>query len=182
MVTSENALLYSYAMWLIGRYDFGLDLKSLRPVLSRWFFMAHTTGRYTSSPESQLESDLNRISFLSPGIWQDVSGTTTLSVSIQSNVVVARVDYTVSPAFVQGGGEVVQQVIGSATAAPFSLDWDTSQSPDGPSVLKATVYDANGNSATAQVHVSIVNYPCGGPPPPEGIDLSSIICPDGWAL
>lgn len=67
MVTSENALLYSYAMWLIGRYDFGLDLKTLRPVLSRWFFMAHTTGRYTSSPESQLESDLNRISFLSPG-------------------------------------------------------------------------------------------------------------------
>jgi hypothetical protein len=67
MITSENAVLYTYAMWLIGRNDFGLGLNELRPALSRWFFMAQTTGRYTSSPESQLESDLNRISFLTPG-------------------------------------------------------------------------------------------------------------------
>ncbi|MFE7801187.1 DUF262 domain-containing protein [Nocardia sp. NPDC057440] len=66
MITSENALLFSYALWLIGRFDFGLDLQSLRPVIARWFFMAHTTGRYTSSPESQLESDLGRIAGLAP--------------------------------------------------------------------------------------------------------------------
>jgi len=64
MITSDNALLFSYALWLIGRFKFGLDLWSLRPVIARWFFMAHTTGRYTSSPESQLESDLGRISDL----------------------------------------------------------------------------------------------------------------------
>ena len=64
MITSDNALLFSYALWLIGRFDFGLDLRTLRPVIARWFFMAHTTGRYTSSPESQLESDLGRISDL----------------------------------------------------------------------------------------------------------------------
>lgn len=67
MITSENAVLYSYALWLIGRIDFGLDLTSLRTVISRWFFMAHTTGRYSSSPESQLESDLGRISDLPTG-------------------------------------------------------------------------------------------------------------------
>ena len=31
------------------------------------FFMAHTTGRYTSSPESQIEADLGRVSALAPG-------------------------------------------------------------------------------------------------------------------
>lgn len=67
MVTSENALVYSYILWLIGRRDFGLDLKTLRGVIARWFFMAHTTGRYTSSPESQIESDLGRIGDLAPG-------------------------------------------------------------------------------------------------------------------
>lgn len=67
MVTSENALVYTYILWLIGRRDFGIDLKTLRAVIARWFFMAHTTGRYTSSPESQIESDLGRVGDLAPG-------------------------------------------------------------------------------------------------------------------
>lgn len=67
MISSENALLYSYALWLIGRAHFGLDRHELRSVIARWFFMAHTTGRYTSSPESQLEADLGRVSDLPVG-------------------------------------------------------------------------------------------------------------------
>ncbi len=67
MVTSENALIYTYILWLIGKRDFGLDLKTLRGVIARWFFMAHTTGRYTSSPESQIEGDLGRVADLKPG-------------------------------------------------------------------------------------------------------------------
>jgi hypothetical protein len=66
MVTSENALIYTYILWLIGKRDFGLDIKKLRGVIGRWFFMAHTTGRYTSSPESQIEADLGRVSALEP--------------------------------------------------------------------------------------------------------------------
>ena len=67
MITSENALIYTYILWLIGKRDFGLDLKALRGVIARWFFMAHTTGRYTSSPESQIEADLGRIATLNSG-------------------------------------------------------------------------------------------------------------------
>lgn len=67
MVTSETALIYTYVFWLIGRRDFGLDLRQLRGVIARWFFMAHTTGRYTSSPESALEADLGRVAVLRPG-------------------------------------------------------------------------------------------------------------------
>jgi hypothetical protein len=66
-ISSDNALLFSYALWLVGRIDFGLDLPSLRTVIARWFFMAHTTGRYTSSPESALEFDLGRIADLPTG-------------------------------------------------------------------------------------------------------------------
>lgn len=58
MIASENAIIYTYVIWLIGRRDYGMKVSTLREVISRWFFMAHTTGRYTSSPESQLESDL----------------------------------------------------------------------------------------------------------------------------
>lgn len=67
MITSENALIYTYILWLIGRRDFGIDLKTLRGVIGRWFFMAHTTGRYTSSPESQIEADLARVSTIDAG-------------------------------------------------------------------------------------------------------------------
>ncbi len=67
MITSDNALLFSYALWLIGRRDFGLDLPALRSVIGRWFFMAHTTGWYTNSPETQFESDLGRIADLPAG-------------------------------------------------------------------------------------------------------------------
>lgn len=67
MVTSENALVYTYVLWLIGKRDFGLDLQILRGVIARWFFMAHTTGRYTSSPESQIEADLGRVAALTHG-------------------------------------------------------------------------------------------------------------------
>lgn len=66
-ISSENALLFSYALWLVGRIDFNLKLPTLRSVIARWFFMAHTTGRYTSSPESALEFDLGRIADLPAG-------------------------------------------------------------------------------------------------------------------
>ena len=62
MVSSETALMYVYVLWLLGRRDFGVELKRLREVIARWWFMAHTTGRYTGSSETQIEADLNRAS------------------------------------------------------------------------------------------------------------------------
>lgn len=70
MISSNTAIIYTYAIWLIGRRDFKLDLTTLREVISRWFFMSHTTGRYTSSPESAIEADLRRLSNVEPGNGQ----------------------------------------------------------------------------------------------------------------
>ena len=67
MITSENAVIYTYALWLIGKRDFRVKRRVLRGTIARWFFMAHTSGRYTSSPEAQIESDLSRLSSLAIG-------------------------------------------------------------------------------------------------------------------
>lgn len=58
MISSNNALLYSYAMYLIGQRDFGLDQHALRDLIARWYFMVSLTGRYTGSLESRMEQDL----------------------------------------------------------------------------------------------------------------------------
>lgn len=57
-ITSQMAVLYTYALWLIGRRDFQVDYYRLREITARWFFMACLTGRYSSSPESRMEQDL----------------------------------------------------------------------------------------------------------------------------
>jgi hypothetical protein len=67
MISSDNALLFSYALWLLGRVDYHVPLDRLREVIARWFFMAHTTGRYTGAFESRFEQDTARLSDLTPG-------------------------------------------------------------------------------------------------------------------
>jgi hypothetical protein len=58
LISSQLAVLYTYAMWLIGKREFGVDIYRLREVMARWFFMVALKGRYSSSPESQMDQDL----------------------------------------------------------------------------------------------------------------------------
>ena len=60
MITSNNAILYCYSLWLLGKTRYKADTTALRELMARWFFMIHTTGRYTSSPETKFQSDLDR--------------------------------------------------------------------------------------------------------------------------
>jgi uncharacterized protein with ParB-like and HNH nuclease domain len=61
LVSSKMALTYAYAFYLIGKIDHGLDEDSLRKCIGKWFFFINLTSRYSSSPESTMESDLNHI-------------------------------------------------------------------------------------------------------------------------
>ncbi|SFD73309.1 GmrSD restriction endonuclease domain-containing protein [Streptomyces aidingensis] len=61
MISAENAVLYSYVLWLIGRVEHRVPIDRLREVIARWFFMAHMTGRYSGSFESRMEHDLTRL-------------------------------------------------------------------------------------------------------------------------
>jgi hypothetical protein len=67
MISSDNAILFSYALWLYGRVDYQVPLDRLRELVARWFFMAHTTGRYTGTFESRFEQDTARLADLRPG-------------------------------------------------------------------------------------------------------------------
>ena len=61
MISSNNNLLFSYMLYLIGRTEYGVDEFVLRKVIAQWFFMSAVTGRFTGSPESRMEFDLARL-------------------------------------------------------------------------------------------------------------------------
>ena len=61
MISSQNALLYAYAFYLIGRTRFSVPEHKLQKAIGRWFFFSSLTGRYTSSPETVMDADLNRL-------------------------------------------------------------------------------------------------------------------------
>ena len=61
MIVSQNAVLFTYAIWLIGRVDYKVPLDQLREAVARWFFMAHTTARYSGSFETQVERDFRQL-------------------------------------------------------------------------------------------------------------------------
>lgn len=61
MISSQNVVLFTYAIWLIGRVDHSVPLDQLREAVARWFFMAHTTSRYSGSFETLAEKDFRQI-------------------------------------------------------------------------------------------------------------------------
>ena len=67
MISSESSLLYAYAFYLFGRIRFNVPEHALQKAIGRWFFAASLTGRYTGSPESVMDGDLNRIKVVTDG-------------------------------------------------------------------------------------------------------------------
>ena len=61
MVPSKNLVTYGYAIWLLGKTEFGVPLDELRELMAQWYFMAHVSRRYTGSSETQVQSDINRL-------------------------------------------------------------------------------------------------------------------------
>ncbi len=58
MISSNNNLLFSYILYLMGRTEYKVEEFRLRKIIARWFFMSSLTGRFTGSPESAMEFDL----------------------------------------------------------------------------------------------------------------------------
>jgi hypothetical protein len=61
MISSQNALLYSYAFYLVGRIEHGMAEHQLQRLIGRWFFASSLSGRYTGSPETIMDGDLNML-------------------------------------------------------------------------------------------------------------------------
>jgi len=66
LISSKSAVLYSYILFLIGKQNFNTQNHELQRIIGRWFVMASLTGRYSSSPETAFEKDLNRIKEFNP--------------------------------------------------------------------------------------------------------------------
>ncbi len=81
IISSEMGIVYAYALYLIGRTEFKVEEHALRKAMSQWIFMSSVTGRFTSSPESQMEFDLARFrSVTTPegfiGVIEDICSST----------------------------------------------------------------------------------------------------------
>jgi hypothetical protein len=66
MIRAKTPVLYTFALWLIGRIEYEVPVDELREAMARWFFMAQITGRYTGSAESRIQEDLSRLDSLQP--------------------------------------------------------------------------------------------------------------------
>ncbi len=61
MISSQNAVLFAYILYLLGRTELKFDEPELRRLIAKWFFVTAMTGRFTSSPESKMEADLAKL-------------------------------------------------------------------------------------------------------------------------
>lgn len=67
MLSSDNAVLFTYAIWLFGRTRFAVPARRLESMIARWFFMAHMTTRYSGNFETQAERDFAMLGDLPDG-------------------------------------------------------------------------------------------------------------------
>ena len=58
LIASSNAVVFSYVLYLIAKYDYKLDAAQLKKCISKWFFMSTITYFYTGSTESEVEKQL----------------------------------------------------------------------------------------------------------------------------
>lgn len=65
LVASSNAVVFSYVLYLIGKYDYNVPSLKLQKIICKWIFMSTITGFYTRSTESEVEkqfADLRDVS------------------------------------------------------------------------------------------------------------------------
>lgn len=61
MISSQNAVLFAYILYLLGRTELKFEESELRALIAKWFFVTVMTGRFSSSPESKMEADLAKL-------------------------------------------------------------------------------------------------------------------------
>jgi serine protease len=86
------------------------------------------------------------VSIMQPLRRARVHGTQTLSVAADDDVGIASVQFWACGVR-----------IGSDSVAPFAMDWDSTESPDGPCEVDVQAYDLAANVSTARVPVLVAN-------------------------
>lgn len=55
LVASSNAVVFSYVLYLIGKYEYKVSSVELQKIICKWIFMSTITGFYTESTETEVE-------------------------------------------------------------------------------------------------------------------------------
>ena len=55
LVASTNAVVFSYVLYLIGKYEYKVSSVELQKIIRKWIFMSTITGFYTGSTETEVE-------------------------------------------------------------------------------------------------------------------------------
>lgn len=58
LISSDNAAIFSYMLYLIGKTEYKVQPVALKRIMQRWVFMTNIRGFYTDSPESTVERQL----------------------------------------------------------------------------------------------------------------------------
>jgi uncharacterized protein (TIGR03118 family) len=120
----------------------------------------HTTLFYTAGPNDETNGAYGRldlgasppnlhappvVTLSSPAVGE-IHGTVTVRADVTASAPIARVEFFAAATR-----------IGTATSAPYAVQWDTSQRPDGGAVLTARALDVDGNVDTSMPVAVTVN-------------------------
>jgi len=111
--------------------------------------IAAAPGCSSSSPPPppMVDATAPTLGAVTPSAGSSLNRTTTLIVTASDNVAVTEVSFFVD-----------DNLIGSDTSAPYSVDWDTTVESDGDHVLRAEARDAAGNvGQSAELTVRVQN-------------------------
>ena len=114
------------------------------------------------------------VAIITPAGGTSVSGITTISADATDNVGVVNVIFRV--------GNVE---LGQDSTTPYTMTWNTNAFANGVQTITATAVDAENNSASYNVDVTVNNivvctvYSCPSPPPPPTEPLPDPVTPSG---
>ncbi|HET9849387.1 MAG TPA: chitobiase/beta-hexosaminidase C-terminal domain-containing protein, partial [Candidatus Dormibacteraeota bacterium] len=117
----------------------------------------------------QIDTTAPTVSITSPANGAIVSGTINLEASASDNVAVDHVDFLVDG-----------QRIGTDSALPYSLAWNSASVPDGSHTIQVVAFDSAANQTTAAVTVTVENSTTDTIPPVSTIACNGAACSGGY--
>lgn len=58
MISSANGVIFSYVLYLMGKYEYKVSSVELRKVMKKWIYMTSVTSFYSGSTETNVESQM----------------------------------------------------------------------------------------------------------------------------
>jgi len=117
----------------------------------------------------QIETTAPTVTLTSPANGATVNGIITLGASASDNVAVDHVDFLVDG-----------QSVGSVSAAPYNLSWDSRSVPGGTHTIQANAVNAAGNQASSAIVSVTVQNTADTTPPTSAISCNGVACASGF--